>query len=105
MRGSIPSVVSDVSALPVGVLVGKLSSLLGVSRASSTVNGEALGASAPFRSIVGFVDRMLSCLCVVRGRAVQNDFVEHLCWVRCVHVCVVIRVPVITNCSCVVGYP
>ncbi len=88
--------VSDVSALPVGVLVGKLSSLLGVSRASSTV-GEALGASAPFRSIIGLVDRMFSCLCVVRGRAVQNDFVEHLCWVRCVHVCVVIRVPVITN--------
>ena len=105
MRGFIPSVVSDVSVLPVGVLVGKLSSLLGMSRASSTVNGEARGASAPFRSTVGLLDRMLSYLCVVRGRAVQNDFVEHLCWVRCVHVCVVIRVPVITNCSCVVGYP
>ena len=97
------SVVSEVSALPVLALVGKFSSLLGVVRASSTVSGEARGASIFLA--VGLIDRMLfSCVCV-RGRSVQTDFVGHLFWVRCVHVCVVIRVPVITNCSCVVGYP
>ena len=88
MRGSIPSVVSDVSALPVFVCVGKFSSLLGVSRVSSPVNGEPRGASVPFLIPVGLLDRMLLYLCVVRGRSVQNDFVVHLFWVRCVHVCV-----------------
>jgi hypothetical protein len=98
VRGSIPSVVSDVSALPMFVCVGKFSSLIGVSRASSAVSGEARGASVPFLIPVGLLDRMLYCLCVVRGRSVQNDFLVHLFWVRRVHVCVFIRVPVITNC-------
>ena len=98
MRGSIPSVVSDVSVLPMFVCVGKFSSLIGVSRASSAVSGEARGASGFFLSPVGLVDRMLFSLCVVRGRSVQKDFVVHLFWVRCIHVCVFIHVPVITNC-------
>ncbi len=56
--------VSEVSPLPVFVFVGKISSLIGVMRASSTVSGEARGASGPFIVAVGLIDRMLlSCVC------------------------------------------
>ena len=60
----MPSVISEVSALPVFALVAELSSLLGVVRASSTVSGEARGASGAFFIAVGLIDRMLlSCVC------------------------------------------
>ena len=84
----MPSVVSEVSALPVFAFVAEFSSLLGVVRASSTVSGEARScASVAFFVGLGLVDRMLfSCVCV-RGRSVQKDFIGHLFWVRCVHLC------------------
>ncbi len=51
----MPSVVSEVSALPVFAFVGKFFSLIGVVRASSTLSGEACGASGAFFIAVGFI--------------------------------------------------